>query len=104
MLYKFWQWLQLWLPFGLVLHMYRMNPALPANISLRNGRKLKAIMITTDYGILFSDEIYIQNRLQLLKKQQQQAFELNNKLVHEINSLSLEQREQMYNRDTQDGI
>ena len=51
MLYKFWSWLQLWLPYGLILYMYKNNKALPSQLRLRNGRKLKAIMISTDYGI-----------------------------------------------------
>ena len=25
MLYKFWSWLQLWLPYGLILYMYKNN-------------------------------------------------------------------------------
>ena len=40
MLYKFWSWLQLWLPYGLILYMYKNNKALPSQLRLRNGRKL----------------------------------------------------------------
>ena len=99
MLYKFWSWLQLWLPYGLILYMYKNNKALPSQLRLRNGRKLKAIMISTDYGILFYQEKYVANRLQALKKKQEQVFLLNNNLIQEINELDLMQREEMYNRE-----
>lgn len=104
MLYNIWRWLQLWLPYGLVLHLYKTNKSLPCNIALKNGRKLKAIMITTDYGVLFSQEKYVENRLQLLKKKQETAFKLNNELLQEINSLTMEQREEMYNREQNNGV
>ena len=56
-------------------------------------------MISTDYGILFSQEKYVANRLQALKKKQEQVFLLNNNLIQEINELDLMQREEMYNRE-----
>ena len=105
MLYNLWRWIQLWLiPYGLLLQIYRRNKALPANINTKYGRKLKAIMITTDYGLLFSDEKYIENRLQLLKQRQQKAFDENNLLMKEINELTMEQRELMYNREEENGL
>lgn len=105
MIYAIWRWLQLWLPLGLILHIYRSDKALPANIKMGNGRKLKAIMITTDYGVLFSEEKYIDNRLKRLVKQQKEVNLLNDTLIKEINELDFIQREQLYNRvETQNGI
>ena len=104
MLYKIWQFIQLWLPYWLILKIYRSNKALPANIYTKYGRKLQAIMITKDYGVLFSEEKYKENRLKLLREKQKQAFELNNDLTREINELTMEQRELMYNREEENGI
>ena len=66
MIHAIWKWLQLLLPYGLILHIYRHDKGLPANIKMQNGRCLKAIMITTDYGLLFSQEKYVDNRLKRL--------------------------------------
>lgn len=104
MLFKIWRFIQMWLPFWLILRIYRSNKALPANIHTKFGRKLKAIMITTDYGLLFSDEKYNENRLKLLREKQKEAFNLNNELIKEINELTMEQRELMYNREEENGL
>ena len=72
MIYAIWRWIQLWLPYGLILHIYKNDKALPANIKMQNGRLLKAIMVTTDYGILFSEEKYIDNRLKRLIAKQKE--------------------------------
>lgn len=98
MWWKFIRFLQLCLPFGLVLYMYKADKALPTNIRTRTGRNLKAIMLTTEYGLLFSEEEYIKNRNKKLKEKQAQVNKLNDELMAEINSLSFEERERLYNR------
>lgn len=104
MLYNIWRWIQLWLPFGLILHMYKYNKCLPTNIKTRHGLNLKAILITKDYGIICTQEEYIKNRGKLLKEKQAQVAKLNDSLMAEINSLSFEEREYLYNnRDDEDG-
>lgn len=95
MIHALWRWIQLWLPYGLILFLYRNNKALPANIKMRTGRNLKAIMVTTDYGILFSEEKYIDNRLKRLVQKQKEVSQLNDILVKEINELDFIQKEQL---------
>ena len=95
MIHALWRWIQLWLPYGLILFMYRNNKALLANIKMRTGRNLKAIMVTTDYGILFSEEKYIDNRLKRLVQKQKEVSQLNDILVKEINELDFIQKEQL---------
>lgn len=105
MLYSIWRWIQIWIiPYGWLLKFYSGRKSLPANINLANGRKLKALMITNDYGILFSEERYVANRLKVLKQRQQEVFTENNLLTKEINELSFKQRELMYNREEENGI
>lgn len=99
MYYKFLRWLQLWLPFGLVLYMYKADKALPTNIRTVSNRNLKAIMLTPEYGLLFSEEEYVKNRTKKLKEKQEAVNKLNNELMAEINSLSFEERERLYNRE-----
>lgn len=95
MIYNIWKWLQLWLPYGLILFIYKHDKSLPANIRMKSGRNAKAIMITTDYGILFSEEKYIKNRLKKLVKQQKEIAQLNDVLLKEINELDFIQKEQL---------
>jgi hypothetical protein len=95
MIHALWRWLQLLLPFGLLLHIYRNHKALPANIKMQNGRLLKAIMITTDYGLLFSEEKYVDNRLKRLVAKQKEISHVNDLLVKEINELDFIQKEQL---------
>lgn len=95
MIYSFWKWLQLWLPYGLLLFMYKNKKALPTNIKMRSGRNLKAIMITTDYGILFSEEKYVKNRLKKLVEKQKEVSYVNDLLIKEINELDFIQREKL---------
>ena len=76
MIHAIWKWLQLLLPYGLILHIYRHDKGLPANIKMQNGRCLKAIMITTDYGLLFSQEKYVDNRLKRLVDYMLEGYEL----------------------------
>ena len=86
MLYSIWRWIQMWIiPFGLLIQMNKGKDVLPSNIKLRNGRKLKALMITNDYGILLAQQRYISD--------------LNVKLTAEINDLSIQQKEFLLNMD-----
>jgi len=93
MIYKLWAWLQLWLPFGLILHIYKNNKALPSNIKMRSGRNLKAIMVSTEYGVIFTEEKYVTNRLKNLLKKQKEISNINDVLIKEINELDFIQRE-----------
>lgn len=95
MIYAIWRWIQLWLPYGLILHIYKNDKALPANIKMQNGRLLKAIMVTTDYGILFSEEKYIDNRLKRLIAKQKEISNTNDLLIKEINELDFIQKERL---------
>ena len=98
MLYAIWRWIQLWfIPYGWLVKLYKANKALPANIKTRQGRNLRAIMVTTDYGILFTEETYIKNRAKKLKEEQERASRLNDALIQEINALSFQERESLYN-------
>lgn len=85
----------MWLPYWLILFIYKKHKALPANIKTRTGRNLKAIMITTDYGVIFSEEKYVKNRLGVLSEKQKQVAQLNDELLSEINNLSFIQKEQL---------
>ncbi len=96
MLFSLWRWIQLWLPFGLILAIYKSKKALPANIKTRQGRDLKAIMITTEYGVLFSEEKYISERTKKLKQQKDYLDKAANQIVEEINSLNFMEREKLY--------
>lgn len=93
MWYKFLRFLQLCLPFGLVLYMYKTDKALPANIRTASGRKLKAIMLTTDYGLLFSQEVYIANRVKKLRERNQELLDLEAEFIAQLNNLSYEEKE-----------
>lgn len=95
MIYAIWRWIQLWLPYGLILHIYKNDKALPANIKMQNGRLLKAIMVTTDYGVLFSEEKYIDNRLKRLVAKQKEISNTNDLLIKEINELDFIQKERL---------
>jgi hypothetical protein len=95
MIHAIWKWLQLLLPYGLILHIYRHDKGLPANIKMQNGRCLKAIMITTDYGLLFSQEKYVDNRLKRLVAKQKEISHVNDLLIKEINELDFIQREKL---------
>jgi len=96
MLYNIWRWLQLWLPYGLILWMYRKNQALPANIRTREGNNYKALMITNDYGILFSEDKYIKNRGAYLMQKKRDLEQLNNAVLSELNSLNMLERQRLY--------
>lgn len=97
MLYKLWRLIQLFLPYGLIIHMYKKNKALQANIKTRTGKNLKAIMVTEKYGLLFTEKDYVSSRIKKLKEQQELANKLNEMIAEEMNSLSTEARELFFN-------
>ena len=96
MLYKLWNLIQVWLPYWVILKIYEQSRALPAKIRTKSGRNLKAIMITTEYGILFTERKYVHNRLKKLREKQLKLENINTELANEINNLSFEAREMMY--------
>lgn len=96
MLYNIWRFIQLFLPYILLIKIYKNNKAIPANIRTRTGRKLRAIMVTNDYGLLFREETYIANRGKILKERQAELDKLSNNIIREINELSFEERESLY--------
>jgi len=96
MLFKLWRWIQLWLPYGLILWMYRKNQAIPTNIRTYEGNNYKAMLISEDYGILFSEDKYIKNRGQYLMEQKRLIEERNNEVIRELNSLNVLAREDIY--------
>ena len=96
MLYRLWKIIQFLLPYGLVLWIYRQNKALPTNIRTREGNNYKAIMLTEDYGLLFSEDKYVRNRGRLLLKQKRLIEEENNRVIEELNSLNWQERDRIY--------
>ena len=98
MIYAIWKFIQLILPYWVVILLYKHNRALPVNIKTRTGRTLKAIMVTANYGILFDNGTYIKNRGKRLKQQQQQLNEATENIAREINNLTFEAREELFNR------
>lgn len=102
MILRFWRWLHLWLPYGLIIWFHRHNKALPTNIRTREGNNYKAIMITADYGIIFSDKKYIQNRGRYLMQQKRMIEERNNEVISELNALNVLAREDIYRESQED--
>lgn len=96
MLFKLWRWIQLWLPYGFILWLYRRNQAIPTNIRTREGNNYKAILITEDYGLLFSVDKYVKNRGSYLMEQKRLLEQKNNQVITELNSLNMEERERIY--------
>ena len=96
MIFKLWRWIQLWLPYGLILWMYRKNQAIPTNIKTYEGNNYKAMLITEDYGILFSENKYIQNRGKYLMEQKRLTEERNANIIRELNSLNVLARDDIY--------
>ena len=99
MLYKLWQLIQLFLPYGLIIQIYKHKKAIPANIRTRTGNQLKAIMITNNYGILFTSQQYIKNRVKLLREKQTVIDNMNKAIAAEMNSLSIEARELFFSEE-----
>ena len=99
MLYWIWNKIQMWLPFWLLVKIYSGKKGLPANIKLRSGRNLRAIMINTEYGVLFTSEKYDVARLSKLKKTSEELMQAKNLVDREINGLGFEVKEQLFNGD-----
>jgi hypothetical protein len=87
----------LFLPFGIVLNHYKRKKALPTNIKTLSGRNFKAIPITTEYGIIFTEEKYVDGRLNALLKNKAMLDAQSDSIIREINSLSFEARESLLN-------
>lgn len=96
MLFNLWRFIQLWLPYGIILWLYRQNRALPANIKTRDGNNYRAILITEDYGVLFSDDVYIQNRGKYLLKQKAEIEAENDAVIRELQDLNVYERMRIY--------
>lgn len=95
MWYKFLRFLQKLLPFGLVLAMYKYDRAIPAIIK-KGGTNLKAIMITNEYGLLFTESVYIKNRTKKLREKQRELEAMNKEFMEELNELSFTEKEEYY--------
>ena len=95
MWYKFLRFLQKLLPFGLVLAMYKSDPAIPAIIK-KGGTNLKAIMLTNEYGLLFTEQVYMKNRTKKLRERQKELDQLNKDFLDDLNNLTYEEKEQYY--------
>lgn len=95
MWYKFLRFLQKLLPFGLVLAMYKSDPAIPAIIK-KGGVNLKAIMLTNEYGLLFTEQAYMKNRTKKLREKQKEVDKMNKEFMDELNSLTFEEKEAYY--------
>ena len=97
MLFKLWAWIQLWiLPLGWLLKIYSKNKALPANIRTHSGRNYKAVLITTEYGLLFSEKTYMANRTQKLREMQYALQVASEAFDKELNSLSFQEKQEYY--------
>lgn len=103
MLFKIWKWLQFFLPYGLILKIYQSNRAIPANIRTREGNNYRAILITEDYGVIFSEDQYIQNRGKLLLQRKKETEELNNAILRELEDLNVYERMRLY-EERNDGV
>lgn len=96
MLFKLWGWIQLLLPYGLILKLYKSNRAIPSNIRTREGNNYRAILITEDYGVLFSSDEYIKNRGALLMQRKKEVEDLNNAVLRELEDLNVYERMRLY--------
>ena len=94
---KFFEFIKLWLPYGLVLWLYAGQKGLPANIRLKSGRNLRAVMITTEYGVIYTKEKYNAERLAVLKREAEITARKYDIISKEINNLGFEAREEMFN-------
>lgn len=103
MLYNLWRFIQLWLPYWIILKIYQSHKALPTNIKTRQGNNLKAIMVTKNYGVIFTEDKYIQNRSRVLLQLQRQLDQQSNDITRELNSLSFMERESLFNEEESNG-
>jgi hypothetical protein len=76
--------------------MYQRNRALPANIKTRDGNNYKAILITENYGVLFSEDTYIKNRGRYLLKQKAEIEAQNDAVIRELQDLNVYERMRLY--------
>jgi len=102
MLFKLWELIQMWLPFWLVIQLNKTNKAVKANIKTRSGKLLKAIMVTPQYGLLFMEKDYLQNRVAVLKRRQDSLNTALAAIAAEMNSLSFEAREAFFNIENEE--
>lgn len=93
------QFIFLCLPYWVMLQLYRYDKSLPTNIVTRSGIKLKAIMVTDQYGILVTAKDYTENRVKYLRHQQDIINELNKSIAQEMNSLNKEARELFFSKE-----
>lgn len=99
MIFNLWRFIQLLLPYGFILWLYRQNKALPTNIRTREGNNYKAILITQNYGLLFSEDKYIQNRGSYLMERKRLIENQNNEILNELNDLNFLERQRVYVED-----
>ena len=100
MIYNIYRFILLLLPYWLVIQIHRANKAIPANIKTRTGKTLKAVMVTNNYGILYTSEEYIVNRVKLLREEQNRVNEINSSIAAEMNSLSAEARDLFFEEES----
>lgn len=93
MLYWIWNIIRGWLPFWILVLLYRKKKSLPIALTLDNGNKYRLIMITHDFGMVMSTTKYDPRRLYALKDKMEAIRKLEQELVDEINTLSFEQKE-----------
>lgn len=97
MLYNIWRWIQLWiLPLGWLLKIYGNQKSLPAAIRTQSGRNYKAVLITTEYGLLFSEKEYMANRTKKLREMEYAISKANSQFMDELNSLSPQEKQDYY--------
>ena len=99
MLYWIWEKIQLCLPLCVLLWMHKGKKGLPANIRLGSGRNLRAFMLTTKYGLLYTEEEYDKERLRKLKETSDRLAMVKADIDKELNGLSFEVREELFNGD-----
>lgn len=99
MLMWIWDRLKLFLPYIVLVGLAKGKKGLPANIRLKSGRNLRAIMLTTEYGLLFAEEIYTDSRLKELKAASETLARAKAEIDKELNGLSFEVKEELFNGD-----
>ena len=99
MLYKLLNFLKMCLPYIVVVNLYRFRQDIPVNFRSKSGNSFSAVMINSDYGILYSRSLYVSNRAKFLKEKQKKLNEETDKLLKEINALSFETREAWFGNE-----
>ena len=93
MIYALWRLILMLLPYGVVISIHKYNKAIPANIKTVSGKVYKAVMVTEKYGLLFSSEEYVKNRVKLLRQKQEMINQLSDNIAQEMNELSFQSRD-----------